>query len=127
MTRNNGMVQACTLGFNDTIQVPVEDCKIVATRRVPGQLKNRKNYLIEVTFVPLSGPWQNIEGKAIYESNDLVPLIERESPGKRRRRAIAQFFSNLREAILGPKVEPMRELPPPPPVRRSSVIERPMT
>lgn len=109
----NGMVQAGTLQYRDKIEVPVETCMILGMRKVPGQLKNRKNYLVELTVVPLSGPWSNIEGKVIVESSDLVPLVERERRSTRRWRAIKSAFSAMKEYLFGVDVQPIPTLPSP--------------
>ena len=106
----SNMVGASSLRTKDTIEVPVEQCVIIKSEKVPGQLKNRGNYLIQLTVVPVSGPWANCEGTFIVESSDLVPLVKRYSNKQRRRESFYKFLCSLRDKVFGPKVEEVPKL-----------------
>lgn len=106
-------VNASKLRAKDVIEVPVEACQIIKITRVPGQLKARNNYLVELTVVPLTGPWQECEGKFIVESSDLVPLVRKYTNKQKRREALFCFFAKIRDKIFGPKVEEIPSLPAP--------------
>ena len=105
------MVCASTLGTRDLIEVPVETCEIMTIRRVAGQLKNRQNYLVEVTVSPTTGPWANCEGKFVVESSDLIPLVKKYTSKQRRALARAKLFKKIKDYFFGPKVEPIAQLP----------------
>lgn len=106
MSKQN-LVTASELDALDRIEVPVEVCEIKSVSRVPGQLKNRKHYLLEVVVVPVSGPWANCEGKFILESSDVMPLVKKYSIRDKRRAARRELFNRLWDRFFGPKVEPV--------------------
>lgn len=106
MSKQN-LVTASELDALDRIEVPVEVCEIKSVSRIPGQLKNRKHYLLEVVVVPVSGPWANCEGKFILESSDVMPLVRKYSIRDKRRAARREFFNKLWDRFFGPKVEPV--------------------
>ena len=105
MSKTNGMVNSGSLRSRDVIEVPVEACQIVKIQRVPGQLKDRRSYLVELTVMPLSGPWANCEGRFIVESNDLIPLIKKYTSKEKRRESWKKFFASLKDRFFSPKVE----------------------
>lgn len=73
----NTLVPARSLGARDIITVPVEDCVIVEILPVPGVLANRKNKLLKMKVIPLSGPWAGCEGVITVESSDKFVLVEK--------------------------------------------------
>ena len=101
----SGMVPAIDLGPLDRIEVPVEVCEIVSVVRVPGQLKNRKNSLLQLKVRPVSGPWAECEGTFVIESSDLIPLIKKHSLKDKRKAARKEFFNKLWSRVFGTKVE----------------------
>lgn len=98
-------ISASQLHTKDVIEVPVEACVIVSVSKIPGQLKNRSNRLIEITVSPLSGPWANCEGKFVVESSDLIPIVKRYTKKDRRRESFRAFIQKVKEKIFGPKIE----------------------
>lgn len=102
---SKGSVNAHTLRPRDHIEVPVEVCEIIGVTRVPGQLKSRKNYLIQFKVRPTSGPWANCEGVFIMESDDPVPLVKKFSNKEKNREWRANLYRKIKEKIFGPKVE----------------------
>ena len=103
----SGMVPAIDLGPLDRIEVPVEVCEVVSIVRVPGQLKNRKNSLLQLKVRPVSGPWAECEGTFVIESSDLIPLIKKHTIKEKRKAARREFFNKLWCRVFGPKVEPL--------------------
>lgn len=108
-----GNVHAHTLKSLDQIEVPVEVCEIVSITKVHGQLKNRKNYLIEFKVRPISGPWANCEGVFIMESDDPVPLVKKFSDNERRKQKILACLRNFWSRLVQPRAVPIPSLPAP--------------
>lgn len=105
------MNAAGTLQVNDTIEVPVEACRIVSVQYVPGQLKDRRSRLLKFKVSPLTGPWANCEGEFILESGDLVPVVKRYTASERRRAALKNFVTRIIEKLRGTRIEEVKSLP----------------
>lgn len=105
----NGMNPAGTLYAKDIIEVPIEACEIVSITPVPGQLRDRRNRLLKLKVVPLSGPWANCEGEFVLESSDLVAVVRKHTVAARRKEAIKKFFQAL-GAMFRPKVTEVPKL-----------------
>lgn len=92
-SRGPDLQAAGLLKQDDIIQVPVENCRVVDTLVIPGQMFDRESRLVSVKVTPLSGPWGGVEGVFVINSNVPLPVVQFSKRPSRLYRFLAKLFS----------------------------------